>query len=444
MLFYRKSLRVLATTIVTLLSAARIGHAGGFYIPQQSIEGIGQAFAGDAAGLDDPSTVFSNPAGMTLLSRPQMSIGLSLIKPTISFENRGSTAATPGTLGMTVPILGDNGGDPGSWTPVPNLYGALPLAGGDIWLGLAVTAPFGLSLNYDPTWFGRYDSIESQLITVDIAPSFAYRINRFISVGGGLDVQYADGTLSNALPNTLAPGGPSAATDGLATVKEHSWAVGYNLGVMIQPLPGTRMGLTYRSGITQPLQGNTTISNLTGPLAAQNGTFSTSTDFNLPGIVSFGVSQQVTPDLSVSAGLQWFDWSTFNELRIQFSDGRPDTVIPEGYRNTWTANVGATYRLNESLSVRAGFQFDQTPTVDAFRNTGLPDGDRYWIAIGGSYKLSSWAYFDAAYAHAFFDDGSVNIAKTFYGGTPAQGTFVTNGIAQSSADSLSLNFRMKF
>ena len=119
-------------------------------------------------------------------------------------------------------------------------------------------------------------------------------------------MQYADATLSNALPNTLAPGGPSFVTDGLVTVKENSWAVGFNLGVMLHPLPGTRVGLTYRSGITQPLQGNATISSLTGPLAGQNGTFSTSTDLNLPNrlLVWLNRSRQ----LPVNAGLQWFNF----------------------------------------------------------------------------------------------------------------------------------------
>jgi long-chain fatty acid transport protein len=418
--------------------------AGGFYIPQQDIQGIGRAFAGDAAGLDDPSTIFTNPAGMTLLGTAQASVGFTLLKPTISFQNTGSTGASPGTLGFALPLTGDDGGDPGSWKAFPNFYGALPAVGGNLWFGIAITTPFGESLNYDPTWFGRYDSIETKLTTIDIAPSVAYKVNDLLSIGGGLDVQYADATLSNALPNTLLPGGPTAATDGLATVKGDSWAVGFNLGVVLKPLPNTRVGLTYRYGITQDLQGNTTITGLTGPLAPQNGTFSASARLNLPSIVSLGLVQEVTPALTVQAGLQWFDWSTFNELRIQFGDGRPDTVVPEGYRNTWTANLGAEYRWNDSLTLRAGFQFDQTPTVDAFRNTSLPDGNRYWIAIGASYSFSDRASIDAAYAHAFFDDGTVDVSRTFYGGSAAQGTVVTSGVAQTSADSISLNFRYKF
>jgi long-chain fatty acid transport protein len=42
-----------------------------------------------------------------------------------------------------------------------------------------------------------------------------------------------------------------------------------------------------------------------------------------------------------------------------------------------TANIGTNYQWNDDLTLRAGFQFDQTPTVDAFRNTSLPDGNRY-------------------------------------------------------------------
>ena len=439
---------VAAAAIATLPLAAMLypaaSFAGAFYVPQQDIQGIGRAFAGDAAGIDDPSTIFTNPAGMTLLGVPQISAGISGIRPTFSLHDRGSTSATPGTLGIPVPTLGNNGGDPGSWTPVPNLFAAVPAADGRLWFGLGVSAPFGLSLQYDPTWFGRYDSVESKLLTIDVAPSVAYKINDFLSIGGGIDLQYADATLSNAVPNTLVPGGPSPFTDGFAKVKENGFAVGFNLGVMLQPLPGTRVGLAYRYGITQNLEGNTTISGLTGPLGGLNGNFSSTTALNLPSIVSLGVSQQVTPELTLLAGVQWFDWSRFSELRIQVDNGQPATVLPQGYRNSWTANIGAEYRWSDALTLRAGFQYDQTPTVDAFRSTDLPDGDRYWIAIGATFKLSDSLLIDAAYAHAFFDDGQINHAKTFFDGTPAEGTFVINALANTSADSVSVNIRYKF
>ncbi len=438
-------LRVLGmATGILICLAPNQPRAGGFYVPQQTITGIGRAFAGDAAGIDDPSTIFSNPAGMTRLGDAQASAGISLIKPTVSFENKGSTAATPGTLGMPVILGGNDGGDPGSWTPVPNLYGAFPTANKDLWFGVGLSAPFGLGLEYDPSWFGRYDSIETKLLTIDAAPSVAYKINKYISVGAGLDLQYANATLSNALPNTLAPGGPTAATDGLLTLKETGFAVGYNLGVLLQPTPTTRVGLAYRSGITQKLSGDATIAGLSGPLAGQNGVFDVSTELDLPAIASLAVSQQLSPKWTLLGEVQWFDWSAFQELRVQFADGRPDAVLPQNYRDSYTVAVGAEYRVTDALTMRTGFQFDQTPTVDADRSSSLPDGNRYWLTIGGAYRLSDRASIDAAYAHVFFEDGDVNLTRTFYGGTPAAGIINTNGQAQTSVDTLSLNFRYRF
>jgi len=440
----RRPERLLAAAAVALCVLPGAALAGSFYIPQQDTQGIGRSFAGDPAGVDDPSTVFSNPAGMTLLDRPAVSAGINLLKPSISFQNRGSLAATPGTLGTAVPYAGNDGGDPGSWTPVPNAYAVLPTANKKLWFGLGLTAPFGLSLNYDPAWFGRYDSIEDRLLTIDLAPSVAYKINKFISIGGGLDVQYADATLSNALPNTLQPGGPTAATDGLLTLRENSFAVGYNLGIMLQPLPDTRVGVTYRSGMSYTLDGNATINGLTGPLAGQNGVFAVSTDLKLPSIVSFGVVHQLTSRITLLGDVQWFDWSRFAEIRVKFADGRPDAVVPENYRDSWTAALGVEYRWSDSLTVRTGFQFDETPIVDAFRNTEIPDGNRYWITIGASYKLFDHAIIDAAYAHAFFEDGAVDITRSFYGGTPAAGTVSINGLAKTDVDSISLNLRYTF
>ncbi len=418
--------------------------AGGFYVPYETTTGLGRAFAGDTAAAEDPSTIFSNPAGMTELSGAQVSTGLSLIIPSLSFENLGSTASTPGTLGTAVPIGGGDGGNPGNLEAVPYLYGALPLANKKLWLGIGVTSPFGNSLDYDSGWFGRYDTLSVKLRTIDVAPSVAYKVTNFLSLGAGLDVQYADASLSNAIPNTLVPGGPTAATDGLSSIDANDLAVGFNIGVLVEPRPGTKIGAQYRSGITHNLSGQVSVSGLTGPLAAANGTFDATSELNLPPIVSLGISQQLSPNLTVFAGGQWFGWSSFDELRIQFANGQPDAVLPQHYRDSYTASIGAEYKWNDDLTLRGGFQFDETPTVDAFRNAGLPDGNRYRIGIGATYHMTDRATLDFAYAHIFFDPGAVDLTHTFFNGSPAQGSVTTDGVANTSLDVVSLGFRYSF
>ena len=117
----------------------------------------------------------------------------------------------------------------------------------DFWLGLALTSPWGLGVQYDDDWFGRYDSIETRLTTVNLSPALAYRITEWLSIGGGLNIEYADAKLTNALPDTLAPGGPSPATDGQAKFTGDDVALGFNVGVLLKPWSRTRIGLHYRS-----------------------------------------------------------------------------------------------------------------------------------------------------------------------------------------------------
>src|SRR5215831_16166140 len=114
-----RDLRIIAIAVVLTTALARSGNGGAFYVPQQTTEGLGRAFAGDAAVADDASTVAANPAGMTELARPEIAAGLTTIVPDISFSNSGSTAATPGTAGVPTAYPGNNGGQPAHATPVP-------------------------------------------------------------------------------------------------------------------------------------------------------------------------------------------------------------------------------------------------------------------------------------------------------------------------------------
>src|SRR5918996_1055241 len=92
----------------------------------------------------DPSTFSPTPAGMTQLSGPQVQVGSSLLIPRGEVEDRGSTARAPGTGGAVVPITGSQTGHPFDPAIMPHAYAALPLADGRLWLGLGVSAPFGL------------------------------------------------------------------------------------------------------------------------------------------------------------------------------------------------------------------------------------------------------------------------------------------------------------
>src|SRR5262249_46164539 len=159
----------LRTILVAALAMplAAPAFAGAFFVPQQGTEGLGRAFAGDVAAAGDASTLFANPAGMTQLRQAEIQGGLTVLVPEAHFRNTGTIATTPGSGGVAVPVAGNDGAQPAHAAPVPNLFAAAPALDNQLWFGVAVTAPFGLTLQYNPSWFNRYDDLDIQLTTID-------------------------------------------------------------------------------------------------------------------------------------------------------------------------------------------------------------------------------------------------------------------------------------
>jgi long-chain fatty acid transport protein len=413
----------LALTGPAILVAAFGGtvQAAGFYIKEQSVTGLGRAFAGEAAVAEDASTIYFNPAGMTELPGAEAQAGIHLILPHAKLKDRGSTVSVV-PLGLTRSTGGAGSDNPYDPTPVPNGFVAVPLLNRDLWLGLGVTAPFGIATEYPANWFGRYDSIKSALQTIDIAPSVAWRVNDWISIGGGIDIQKADAEITNAVFT-----GPTS-PDIIARVEGDDWAVGYNVGVLFKPIPPTRIGIHYRSQVDHDLEGEFTT------LASNPATAA----LDLPKILSFGVAHQITPKLTLLGGAEWFGWKSFNEIRVVTASS-PEPVR-QNYRNTYAVTAGAQYAWSDNLTVRGGFQFDQTPTVDGFRTSRTPDGDRYWLSAGLSYRVGQSFTVDVGYSHIFVENEEIDVVRA----TNAALSTRTRAETEGGIDIVSAALRYRF
>jgi long-chain fatty acid transport protein len=75
--------------------------------------------------------------------------------------------------------------------------------------------------------------------------------------------------------------------------------------------------------------------------------------------------------------------------------------------------VGAEFALNEEWTLRAGYEYDETPAQDIL-TPRVPDEDRNWLALGFTWRpyLSPLAI-DFAYTHIFIDDYSINDQEPF-------------------------------
>jgi long-chain fatty acid transport protein len=192
------------------------------------------------------------------------------------------------------------------------------------------------------------------------------------------------------------------------------------------------------------ISGSTTITGLTGPLAAFNGVVGARANLNLPAIGSVGFRHEVTKNLFLLGEFAWYDWSTFREVRIQFDDGRADAVRPSNYRDAYGVSVGAEYRVSDTLSTRGGVHFDTTPTVDGFRDTTVPDSDRLWLGLGATLEMSKESSVDFAFSHVFFRHTNIALTRTFFDGTPLATAVRINGSVKSVVDTISVDYRWGF
>ena len=244
--------------LIAAASFSSLSYGAGFAIQEQSVTGLGRAFAGSAAVAEDASTIFFNPAGLTYLDNSELDVGLNFIKPKSDFRNEGSTF--PGG-----PLSGNDGKDGGKEALVPNIYYAHKF-NDTVYAGIGINAPFGLVTEYSEKWVGRYHAIKSDLKTININPSFAFKPTEKLSVGFGVSLQYIDLELTQAVDigsvcagaggAVAAACGAPTANDGKATLTADDWSWGYNFGLIFQATEATRLALNYRSKVSHHLTGD--------------------------------------------------------------------------------------------------------------------------------------------------------------------------------------------
>jgi long-chain fatty acid transport protein len=445
--------------MVSLLAMASPAFSAGFALIEQGVGGLGNAYAGASAIAEDATTIFFNPAGMTRLKGQQALAALHVIMPQSEFKNAGSTLSP--ALGGAA-LSGNDGGQGGVTGLAPNLYYAANLDNG--WAcGLGINAPFGLSTDWNDGWVGRYHALRSEVMTVNINPSLAYRVNEHLSLGAGVSAQYVKAELSNAIDFgsiAFASSGGLAGTrqqqDGKVKLEADDWGYGYNLGLLLDITEDSRVGLSYRSRIKYTAKGDAdftvpaSISGIPGGLgaglAARFADTDVKSEITLPDSASLSYYHRLNPKWAIMADVSWTNWSTFDELRIEFDNPlMPDNVTTENWKDSWRYSLGANYHPSERMVVRAGVAYDEEPIPDAeSRTPRIPGEDRLWTALGLGYRIGEQAQVDLGYAHLFVKDSKINRQA---GTNPAgedffRGTLV--GEFENSVDIISLQLAYNF
>ncbi len=398
--------------------------AAGFQINEISPGLQGDALAGAAAASNDVTAMFFNPATLATLQQNQAYLGGSEILPSVSMKDASviHTVNVPGIppSSITATVLGQNyQSNIGQSTFVPDGYIGFRI-NDRLAAGLAIVAPFGLITNYYENSVIRFAADYSAVKSIDLNPAIAYTINDHWALGIGFQAQYLRATFSNFngpytgisdIDALIAPTHPTY-------LKGDGWGYGYTLGILYRPDLCTRIGLGYRSQISEQLDGDGqqyTSPGGTVPAPSQNFLFNAQTSVRAsvktPAVLTLSGARDVSPAWTVKASIAYNFWDSFNQLSIKMPEAfATNSTIQTGWRNSWFGSLGADYRATDQWTLRGGLAYDQTPTT-SLRDPRIPDNDRYWLALGATYQMNKHLSIDGAYEYIYIKDQKVNVTQ---------------------------------
>lgn len=444
-----------------MLLAAGGANAAAFQLAEVSTSGLGRAYAGEAAIADNASVVATNPALMSLFKTAQFSTGGVYVDSRINMNGdvassvliNNTTKATQYGSASARNVV------PGAF--VPNLYFVAPV-NDKFALGAGMNVNFGLKSEYDDSYDAGVFGGKTDLSAINLNLSGAYRVTEGLSLGLGVNAVYAkaqvernagiiadsvkDGQVTQAL-SVLSP--PFKELNKHLASKDKSvvslqdraaWGFGWNAGVMYQFNEANRIGLAYHSKVDIDFTDRTATSLEAGAIGAGKKGDLTLT---LPDYLELSGFHQLTDKLAVHYSYKYTHWSRLTKLHASSENGKKAFDKELQYSNNSRVALGASYNLDEKLTLRAGIAYDQAASRH-LRSAAIPDTDRTWYSLGATYKFTPNLSVDLGYAYLKGKKVHFKEEKTIAEKSGLPLTSTANYTSQAHANLYGLNLNYSF
>ena len=380
--------RILTVSLFFFLAGTALVYGEAFRNLHQGTAATGQ---GDAfsAQADDPSAMYYNPAGMSQLDRVQFYANTLLIG---GYYDYTSPTGQPFRGNLDGAIVSP---PPSSFYLTAKLDGLDNENFQDLTLGIGLNSPFGLLIRWpNDVPFSEVNTFGT-LPLIDIKPTASLRLNKYIAIGGGIDIYTFASFLGEGQVEAHALGtGTTFPPGALVEVNGKDTAIGFNLGTLItlwrnddeKALPRFNLAFVYRSQTTL---------NLTGEFAINGAKlFDSVFDLNLPQVFTWGVAawpfRDEAREWKVEVDLDYADWTSFKNLDIR--DANTGAVLspePRNWKGAFVVHVGTEYKWlnlprlpNWDVAVRGGYIRSETPVPEFTFEPLVPDSDFNGFSIG--------------------------------------------------------------
>ncbi len=386
---------LLASALAVVAGSAS---AAAFQLAEVSTSGLGRAYAGEAAIADNAAVVATNPALMSLLKQPEISVGAIYVDPNINL-----TSPMPG---FAYKNIAPN-------ALVPTVYGVYPI-NEKFAVGGGLNVNYGLATEFDDKYAGGFLGGKTDLTAINFNLSGAYRVTEKFSVGLGLNAvhakakleRYAGVALKLKVPNVAQLAALPANTV-ISKLQGDKWGFGWNAGLVYEFNERNRIGVAYHSQVDINFKGQ--YSNqfplaLAPALSTQGVTATDGKEIPgtlhlpLPAYWEISGYHKMTDRFAMHYSYKYTQWSKFKELRAKGTDGKTLFSKTEEFRDSSRIALGASYDVTDALTVRTGIAYDES-AADEHNTISIPDTDRTWFSVGATYRFTPNVSIDAGFAH---------------------------------------------
>ena len=372
-----------------------VSWAGGLYLYEIGPQEVGLASAGWAARAQDASTVFTNPAGMTRLKHSELQLAMQPLYLGVEFDPDSNTTAA------------GRSGDATNWLPTGSMFYVRSITD-KFSAGLGIFGYFGLAMDYNDSWVGRYYIDEITLQGFNVMPAVSYKVNNWLSIGAGLNIMYAIFEQKAKINNAL-----DILPDGELKIKDEDFAYGAIVGILIEASPKTRFGIQYLSEMSLDFEDKPKFKNLGPGLSSILGRADElELGMTAPDSVMVSAYHELTDKWAVMGNVGWQQWSEFGKVDITVSsETSADITADRKYEDTWHVAAGTQYRVSEPWLLSFGIAYDSSMVEDKDRTPDLPLGEQWRFGTGVNYKWRNNIDLSLAYELVWAGDLPMDVER---------------------------------
>ncbi|MBB1138363.1 OmpP1/FadL family transporter [Myroides sp. WP-1] len=377
--------KVLSLSLLTLITAST--YAGGYRVSMQGNRQLAMGHAGVAVISSGAESLFFNPAASVYLDdKFNFSAGMNYLVADTKFQNE--------TYGWE-----NDTRNPG--TPF-YLYGTYKATD---WLtvGLAVYTPYGSAVDWDRDWQGSHLVNNIDLKAFYFQPTIAVKVSKHFSFGGGPIFVNGGVTFDRNVSRSMTNEEGKRTSVEIEAKNVTAW--GWTAGYLVNVDDHLRLGMNYRSKvIMKENSGKAKFSNAPAFGAAMFKDGKIKAEMPLPA------------ELTVGASYSWdkwvlaFDynrtfWKVYDALVIDFVDSPLGTSVnARNYKDSSTYRFGAQYAVNDQLTLRAGWYYDESPVQEGYFAPETPRNDSRAYTGGLTYKFKNGIGVDLVFSYLHFSD----------------------------------------